>query len=351
MLRQEPHVRPRLAWLALIACAAVSVPAALAAGGPSVGALRQRDRALEAKSRSAVLSLYALQSQLARAQSALALDERNASALRRERAQVALELQVARRGVLVTQARLAGRVRSLYEQGTVDPLAVVLGAESLDEAMSALDGMRQLATGDTTVLAQVRGARASLGVLRARLADRQRRLDAVVRAAAANARSLSRAQAERRAYIGSLTDQRRLTRAAIARLEAQSEAAQAKAHALVTAAPPPTAAVLQAGAAPNPPEPSSAPADTAPATGTLTVSATGYALPGRTATGLPVGWGVAAVDPSVIPLGTRFTVPGYGEAVAADVGGAIRGATIDLWFPSVAQADAWGRRSVTITLH
>ena len=72
---------------------------------------------------------------------------------------------------------------------------------------------------------------------------------------------------------------------------------------------------------------------------------------GRTSTGLPVGWGVAAVDPSVIPLGTHMTVPGYGEAVAADIGGAVRGAVIDLWFPTIAQANAWGRRSVTIVLH
>lgn len=84
---------------------------------------------------------------------------------------------------------------------------------------------------------------------------------------------------------------------------------------------------------------------------TITVSATGYALPGRTATGIPVGWGVVAVDPSVIPLGSHFTIPGYGEGVAADIGGAVRGATIDLWFPTAAGAHAWGRRTVTIVLH
>jgi 3D (Asp-Asp-Asp) domain-containing protein len=64
-----------------------------------------------------------------------------------------------------------------------------------------------------------------------------------------------------------------------------------------------------------------------------------------------VGYGVVAVDPSVIPLGTRMTIPGYGEGIAADTGGAIRGAVIDLWFPSAGQAAAWGRRTVTITLH
>ena len=83
----------------------------------------------------------------------------------------------------------------------------------------------------------------------------------------------------------------------------------------------------------------------------IVVSSTGYSLPGRTATGLPVGFGVVAVDPTVIPLGTRMTIPGYGEGVAADVGSSIRGDTIDLWFPTIAQAFAWGRRTVTITLH
>ena len=64
-----------------------------------------------------------------------------------------------------------------------------------------------------------------------------------------------------------------------------------------------------------------------------------------------MGWGIAAVDPSVIPLGTHIVIPGYGEAVAADTGASIVGSTIDLWFPSAAQAYAWGRRTVTIAVN
>ena len=87
----------------------------------------------------------------------------------------------------------------------------------------------------------------------------------------------------------------------------------------------------------------------------LTVTATGYSSqdPGvgtRTATGAAARYGVIAVDPSVIPLGTRVHVPGYGTAVAADTGGAISGARIDLCFDSRAEALAWGRRTVTITI-
>jgi 3D (Asp-Asp-Asp) domain-containing protein len=54
---------------------------------------------------------------------------------------------------------------------------------------------------------------------------------------------------------------------------------------------------------------------------------------GITATGVPVDRGIVAVDPSVIPLGTRLYIPGYGYAVAADTGGGIRGNMIDLGYP------------------
>ncbi len=53
---------------------------------------------------------------------------------------------------------------------------------------------------------------------------------------------------------------------------------------------------------------------------------------GRTATGLPMGDGIVAVDPNVIPLGTKVYVPGYGLGLAADTGGAIRGRRIDLGY-------------------
>lgn len=69
---------------------------------------------------------------------------------------------------------------------------------------------------------------------------------------------------------------------------------------------------------------------------------------GITATGIPAGYGIAAVDPGIIPLGTRLYIPGYGEAIAADTGGAIRGYMIDLCMESYAEAMRFGRRNVTV---
>ena len=83
----------------------------------------------------------------------------------------------------------------------------------------------------------------------------------------------------------------------------------------------------------------------------LKVDAVAYYLPGSTALGVPVRKGVVAVDPKLIPLGTKLHVPGYGPGLAADVGYAIKGRVIDLWFPSTAKARQWGRRTVTITVY
>lgn len=73
---------------------------------------------------------------------------------------------------------------------------------------------------------------------------------------------------------------------------------------------------------------------------------------GRTATGINLRANpnvkVIAVDPNIIPLGTKVFVEGYGYAVAADTGSAINGYKIDVFFPSKSQAYRWGVRKVKI---
>lgn len=69
---------------------------------------------------------------------------------------------------------------------------------------------------------------------------------------------------------------------------------------------------------------------------------------GVTASGMRVQPGVVAVDPRVIPLGTRLYVDGYGFAVAADTGGAIKGNKIDVYMEGLPAARQWGRRQVNV---
>jgi 3D (Asp-Asp-Asp) domain-containing protein len=69
---------------------------------------------------------------------------------------------------------------------------------------------------------------------------------------------------------------------------------------------------------------------------------------GVTKSGERARFGIAAVDPKLIPLGSYLYVEGYGPALAADVGGAIKGSRIDLCFNSTRQANAWGRKKARV---
>lgn len=80
----------------------------------------------------------------------------------------------------------------------------------------------------------------------------------------------------------------------------------------------------------------------------ISVMAYSYCLNGRTASGRYTAPGIVAVDTRVIPMGSKLYIPGYGWGVAADTGGAIQGAKIDVWFPSLGQCYQWGVRPVTI---
>lgn len=93
----------------------------------------------------------------------------------------------------------------------------------------------------------------------------------------------------------------------------------------------------------------------------ISVEATAYAPPlfprGQpTCTGNPVGWGTVAVDPSVILLGTKLRILKRGQNgkisylfkrkvfIADDIGRLIKKKKIDIWMPTLTQAEEWGRR-------
>jgi cystine transport system substrate-binding protein len=354
VLGQAHTSRRRFALLAAVALVVLAAPAVSSAiTSHGAAGLRAHDAALAAKSRSAVLGLYSLDQQFAAAQSRLSSLHAQQASLRAQRATVEHELAIAKRGTQLSQARLGARLRQLYEAGNVEPLEIVFGSKSLDEALSNLDNLSRMTGQGEDVLRELKAARASAASAERALAAKDAALTSATRAAEVTAAALASQRAARNAYISSLAAQRRLTQGQIATVVAQAAAARIRSAELarVSAATTAPAPVAVDAAAPSDSGLTTASAAVPTDGRTITVSATGYSLPGHTATGLPVGWGVVAVDPSVIPLGSHMTIPGYGEAVAADTGGAVIGSTIDLWFPSVAQANAWGRRTVTITLH
>jgi 3D (Asp-Asp-Asp) domain-containing protein len=338
-VRGRRESRPALVLVAVGALLVAALPAGAGAGASGQAtALRGQQSDLASRSRAAVLGLYSLDTRLARARAELASIRARSAEVERERTRVAHEIAVARGVLDESQRQLGERLRTLYEEGEPDAIAVVLGATSLQDAVSRLDELERSAHLNRVAIEQSSTARGQLAALAAELAGRAAELRRLEANAAQTTASLEAARAERVRYIASLRREQQLKSRQIARIEATARTSATRSESIA-------AAQQSGGSAPA----VSIAAPTAP--GTLTVSATGYSMGGVTATGLPVGFGVVAVDPSVIPLGTRMTIPGYGEGVAADTGGAVQGASIDLWFPTEAQALAWGRRVVTITLH
>jgi peptidoglycan DL-endopeptidase CwlO len=300
-------------------------------------ALRANSTGLAAKSHQVLLRLYSLQSRLAQSAERLEALEKRSAKLEEAQASAKSQLTIARESMTAAHSQLGERLRQLYIEGDVDPLAVLLGAESLDDALAAFDGLNRLAEQDQHIIEELTKARAALRTAITRLAARRAELRATLDQAQAAHASLARAQAQQNAYLDSLRRQQDLNRSQISKLAAQAAASEQRSEDISSGG-------GGGGGAPPPGPP--------PQSGSkVTVSSTGYCLRGTTATGIPVGWGVIAVDPSFIPLGTRMFVPGYGEGVAADTGSAVKGAVIDLWFPTCAQALQWGWRTVTITLH
>jgi len=335
-----------------ISAAFVLVGVSVATAAGTGESLRRQASTLESRTHRALLDLYALDSRLHAAQTHLSALQAQAARLRDEQALRTQQLSATQQTLATSQQQLGQNLRTLYKQGDVSALAVMLGADSLDEALSELDALNSVADESQHVVEVAREAQSRLAQLRQSLQERRADTEAALAEAQRTMTALASAHAARIGFIARLRTEQKLKQSQIAALQTAAQRVERKsielqAQASPMAATPATTApaateTVDAGTAPSPPVAGSS---------TITVSSTGYALIGRTATGIPVGYGVVAVDPSVIPLGTRLTIPGYGEGVAADTGGAVRGNTIDIWFPTLAQALAWGRRTVTITLH
>jgi 3D (Asp-Asp-Asp) domain-containing protein/Skp family chaperone for outer membrane proteins len=343
--------------VALAAAALVTGSTPASGGAETAPSLSAQARALRSSESGALLELYAAESAAARARAQLAGLEARSASLTRSEQSARKRTRIVQQSFAASQARVALLLRDLYVQGEPDPIAVILGATSLDEALTGIEELARATALNERLGAEATRRAGRLKALRAELATERRSLDHARADAAAGARQLASAVAAKQQTVDSIRRQQSLTSQRLAALESRARAAQQQSATLTSTAATggataPTAATTTAATATTTASPT-APGPTGPATGTrsLVVDAVAYHLPGNTASGLPVGVGVIAVDPNVIPLGTRLFVPGYGPAVAADVGSAVKGNIIDLWMPSTKDALAWGRRTVTVTIY
>jgi peptidoglycan DL-endopeptidase CwlO len=355
--------------LAVVCLGLVSLCCAAAGHADPAPGLRQRAADLQVQEHETLLSLFSLDSRIDTTNSELASVRTRLAQLRHDQADARLQLRIARKTLRVAQRSLDRTLVAIYSSSATDPIAVIFGARTLSEAVEGLDSLTRIASSHKVLAQQARAARRRILRYSRTLRSRAAEASALEATVEAKRTELENARNERASYLAQVRAESTQIADRIAVLEAEARAAQARAAMATTQAaatpsvPSFTAPALtpqpapEPAPAPSPPPPPPPPVQPAPVQATpsgshtLTVTATAYSGGGSTATGIPVGFGIVAVDPTVIPLGTRMTIPGYGEGVAADTGSAVQGAWIDVWLPTEAQAEAWGTKTLTITIH
>jgi 3D (Asp-Asp-Asp) domain-containing protein/peptidoglycan hydrolase CwlO-like protein len=339
-----PHAllsRARLVGVTALVAAAVCVTSTNGAS-----AATSSTASLSSHERQVLYEIYADDTAIARARAAADRVTAQVATLDRGLARARLERDLARNALHSAQTRLASRLAAWYREGSPpDAVEIFLGARSLSSAIDQVQLWHRATHMDRSVIIETTHARARYALASRSLASARVSAEEHHQALLVQIGELERARSARSALLDTL--RRQAHKAEQRRLVALTQRAAKATRKTQKIAPPPPSSdptpIVQLAPATTPET------DPVHAGSSLLVSSTAYALPGNTATGLPVGQGMCAVDPSVIPLGTRFEVPGYGSCLAADTGSAIIGNRIDVWVPSESAAVTWGRRDVTIT--
>lgn len=260
------------------------------------------------------------------------------------------------------------RLRAIYVSGGGNNyLSVILGSSSVSDLISSMDSLSIVMKYDNKLVAQLQEQKDIITNEKKDLDEKNNKLTALK---ANNESILSNLNNDIRQQNKLLADANSRENDLIAQQKAREAAEQAAKIAAEQAAKAAAAEQAQLAAeqaannskqiASNPVNSTSSPVAinrgtpvTMNSSNVLLMEATAYSDNGYTASGdkttrNPNGYSTIAVDPRVIPLGSKLYIEGYGYAIASDTGGAIQGNIIDLFVPTDAEARSWGRRTVAV---
>ncbi|OAA83850.1 3D domain-containing protein [Clostridium ljungdahlii] len=223
------------------------------------------------------------------------------------------------------------RVKAMYTTGTNGYLQVLLSSNNLSDFISRVDSISRVMKFDNQVITKLKGNEQAIQNQQKALSAENTKLESLK---VSNESTLSKLNTD-------IQQQKELL--------SQATAKEQQLIALQTAQKAPQIPEIKTSS----PTLSRGGSGSLSYSQALTMEATAYCGDGVTASGSatvrnPNGYSTIAVDPRVIPLGTKVYVEGYGYAVACDIGGAIKGNIIDLFVNSETDAENWGRRSVTV---
>ena len=215
-----------------IVLAGVSVAAAAGPGD----SLKNQVSTLQSRTHRALLDLYALDTRFQTAQLRLASLEAQAERLHRQQSLLEQQLSATSHTLKVSQQQLGANLRMLYKQGDVSALAVVLGAQNLDEAVTKLDALSSVTDESQQVVQATADAQLRLDRIRSTLLARRSALAADVADAQRTARRWPRRAPNVCSFIAQLRKQQRLKTAQIDALQAAAARVERKSNKIQAAA-------------------------------------------------------------------------------------------------------------------
>lgn len=318
--------------LLIITSASVTPTSALGQTG-QIGDLQSRSQELDTAYQQALAELVAVDSEVGRFNAEINANSQRLAEVQASIAGEQQRLEETQRQLADRQGFLEKRLRGAYKSDDAGYLEVVMGAGDFSELINRLDMINIIAEDDRQLIDSFKNSKTRVEENLASLSEKQHELAGLLEGLNSSRQNLEAAQARQQGAVASIQSEKEMTDSQISQLQAEAASIESSMSQIQSQS-------YASGGYSAPPAGGSS----------FSMTATAYCLGGTTATGMPVGRGVIAVDPGVIPLGSRVHVSGYGDAIAADTGGAIRGNKIDVWL-SCGEAYAWGVRSVTVTVY
>ncbi|MBC2581104.1 3D domain-containing protein [Clostridium sp. DJ247] len=224
------------------------------------------------------------------------------------------------------------RVRAIYINGGHSYLNVILTSNSLSNFISRLDMVTKVLEFDNQIIIKLKEERQTIANQKEALICEKNKLEALKKSNESNLSKLNKNVSEQRKLLSKVTGKDLLA----------NETANTSGQLTFNDSTGFNDGTLSRGKSIS-----------SSYSQVLNMEATAYSGDGITASGTATrrdssGYSTIAVDPRVIPLGSKVYVEGYGYAIAADTGGAIKGNIIDVFFQSDSEARNWGRTQVKV---
>jgi peptidoglycan hydrolase CwlO-like protein len=250
------------------------------------------------------------------------------------------KLETAQKNSKAQEDLFAKRLRAMYINGSDTYLQVLLSSENLGDFISRLDMVTRVIGYDKNVVNKLKLERQAISDQKKALDSENAKLQALKTTNESKLSKLNNDIKEQKDLLGKVTEKEGQL---LAKESASKEAASAKEVASAKSSPS-SSGTLSRGTSGS---------GSSSYSQVLDICATAYSGDGITASGTATkrnsgGYSTIAVDPRVIPIGSRVYVDGYGYAVAEDTGGDIKGNRIDVFFNSEAEAQNWGVRPVKV---